>query len=161
MINIISKLEYYTKEELQDVLNTSNTFKEVLEKVGLTSIGNNYKTLHKYIEKHDLSTEHIDNNRGFVTSHAKYTSKESFINAIENGICKIKPRPIIERLVKYGLKEYRCEICGIDSWNNKPIVLELHHKNGNHDDGKLSNLQLLCPNCHSQTDNFRALNISK
>ena len=39
--------------------------------------------------------------------------------------------------------------------------MELHHKNGNHDDNKLSNLQILCPNCHSQTDNFRALNISK
>lgn len=35
-----------------------------------------------------------------------------------------------------------------------------YNKNGDHDDNQLSNLQILCPNCHSQTDNFRALNIS-
>ena len=39
--------------------------------------------------------------------------------------------------------------------------MELHHKNGNHEDNKLDNLQLLCPNCHSQSDNFSALNITK
>lgn len=33
--------------------------------------------------------------------------------------------------------------------------MELHHINGNHFDLRLENLQLLCPNCHAQTDNYR------
>ena len=63
------------------------------------------------------------------------------------------------RLVSEGVKENRCEICGIDSWNGKELQLELHHVDGNRNNHSLDNLMLLCPNCHSQTDTFRARNI--
>jgi DNA-directed RNA polymerase subunit RPC12/RpoP len=53
---------------------------------------------------------------------------------------------------------YRCSECGIDSWNNKPISLELEHKNGNSSDNSLENVCLLCPNCHSQTSTYKAKN---
>lgn len=64
-----------------------------------------------------------------------------------------------KRLIKEGYKEYRCECCGLTEWLGKPIKLELHHINGNHSNNKLENLQLLCPNCHSYTDNFKSKNI--
>lgn len=61
-----------------------------------------------------------------------------------------------------NLKEYKCEQCGIqDSWNGKPLVLELDHANGKHNDHRLENLRFLCPNCHSQTSTFRGRNIKK
>lgn len=161
MIKIISKFENYTKEQLQDILNDSKTFKEALEKIGLSGIGNNYKTLHKYIDKYKLSTKNIDENKNKNANGKNYTTKETFTNAIINGTCKIKQRFLIERLIKFNLKEYKCEECGISEWNGKSIKLELHHENGKHDDNRLCNLKLLCPNCHSQTDNFRALNIAK
>ena len=41
---------------------------------------------------------------------------------------------------------------------NKPIALELHHINGIHSDNRFENLQILCPNCHAMTDNYRAKN---
>lgn len=37
----------------------------------------------------------------------------------------------------------------------KSISLELHHINGNHYDNRLENLQIVCPNCHSQTEGHR------
>jgi transposase-like protein len=62
------------------------------------------------------------------------------------------------RLIAAGLKEHRCEICGIEEWLGKPLSLSLHHVNGDGDDNRLHNLQLLCGNCHSQTPNFGSRN---
>lgn len=62
------------------------------------------------------------------------------------------------RLIRLGLKEPRCERCGIDSWQGRPLSLALHHRNGDGRDNRLENLELLCPNCHSQTENFAGRN---
>jgi transposase len=58
------------------------------------------------------------------------------------------------RLLAEGLKENRCEVCGLTEWLGGPLAMALHHVNGDGRDNRLENLQLLCPNCHSQTDNF-------
>ena len=60
------------------------------------------------------------------------------------------------RLLREGIKENRCEICGLTDWLGKPVSMALHHVNGDGRDNRLENLQMLCPNCHSQTDNFSA-----
>jgi len=49
----------------------------------------------------------------------------------------------------------KCVECGQEStWNNKPLVLQLDHIDGNSDNNQVSNLRLLCPNCHTQTETF-------
>lgn len=58
------------------------------------------------------------------------------------------------RLLGAGLKAKRCEGCGIEKWRGLPLSLELHHVNGDGNDNRLQNLRLLCPNCHSQTENW-------
>lgn len=59
-----------------------------------------------------------------------------------------------DRLLQSGLKEARCESCGLREWQGRPLPLELHHLNGDGEDNRVENLQLLCPNCHSQTDSW-------
>lgn len=58
------------------------------------------------------------------------------------------------RLLNEGIKEHKCECCGNTEWNGKPIPLQLDHIDGNPHNHLLSNLRLLCPNCHAQTETY-------
>ena len=62
-----------------------------------------------------------------------------------------------------GLRAYlrrergdNCEECGLSSWNEKSLPLEVHHINGDSSDHDLENVKLLCANCHSQTPTYRS-----
>lgn len=59
-----------------------------------------------------------------------------------------------KRMIKDGVLEYKCKICEIIEYNNRPISLQLDHIDGNSKNHRLENLRLLCPNCHSQTDTW-------
>ena len=63
-----------------------------------------------------------------------------------------------QKLLLLGIKENKCEICGCVNWQGKPLKMELHHIDGNRTNHNLNNLQMLCPNCHSQTDNYTSKN---
>ena len=63
------------------------------------------------------------------------------------------------RRIIIDIRGYCCESCGNSKWMGQPITLELHHIDGNSDNNVSDNLQLLCPNCHSQTETYRAGNI--
>jgi 5-methylcytosine-specific restriction endonuclease McrA len=58
------------------------------------------------------------------------------------------------RILAAGLKDGSCEECGLTEWRGRPLSMALHHVNGDGSDNRLDNLRLLCPNCHSQTENF-------
>jgi len=57
-----------------------------------------------------------------------------------------------KKLIQEGLKQDKCEECGqLPEWNNKHLVLQLDHIDGNHSNWRYDNLRILCPNCHTQT----------
>lgn len=76
-------------------------------------------------------------------------------NILENGYRK----NIKRRLLREGILIEKCNICGLNNiWNNKRLVFVLDHINGINNDNRIDNLQLLCPNCNSQTDTFSGRN---
>jgi len=58
------------------------------------------------------------------------------------------------RLLKEKIKENKCEICNIDSWNNRSLTMQLDHIDGNSHNHRLENLRMICPNCHAQTETW-------
>ncbi len=84
--------------------------------------------------------------------------KKERISLIEKGLGKFDSKTYKKFLIeKHGEK---CMKCG---WNERnpfsgKIPIELEHKDGNSENNKLDNLELLCPNCHSLTPTYRALN---
>ncbi len=61
---------------------------------------------------------------------------------------RVKPHLIKDR-------GHQCEGCDLSEWLGFPITLELHHVDGDRTHNEAINLQLLCPNCHSTTENWR------
>lgn len=68
---------------------------------------------------------------------------------------------ISKHIRRYLLEDqhHKCAHCGIGEWNNEPIVLEVEHKDGDSHNNHRSNLECICPNCHSQTPTFKNRNI--
>lgn len=65
------------------------------------------------------------------------------------------------RLLRRFLIETRgnkCSVCGIEDHNGKPMVFEVEHIDGNSENSHHSNVCLICPNCHSQTDTYKGKN---
>lgn len=59
------------------------------------------------------------------------------------------------------MRGHQCEYCKNTKWFEEEIKLELHHIDGDHANCELTNLQLLCPNCHSYTENYCLTEMSK
>jgi 5-methylcytosine-specific restriction endonuclease McrA len=91
--------------------------------------------------------------RGAITSRPHAMPLEELLIKAPRNRMNIKLR-----LLGAGLKENRCETCGISEWRDEPLSLELHHRNGERHDNRLENLAILCPNCHSQSDTWGGKN---
>lgn len=158
MSSIISKINSVSEEELRELVKNSITYAEVLRSLGYHEKGGGpWKNLKKRLIELNIDTSHFKGRAHGTSNTKKYTMEEILVeNSPYSNINRLKIR-----LLKEGYKENKCENpeCGLTEWLGKPISLQLHHINGVNNDHRLENLQLLCPNCHSQTENFAGRNI--
>lgn len=158
-----SRLYNYTKEELQKLLNESNSYADLLRKIGMSEHGGNRTTLRKIINEYDLDLTQISENRRLENLKIldNLHKKPKPLNEILVNNSQYKSSDLLKRLFAEGYKEKKCECCGITEWMDKDIAFQLHHKDGDNHNNELGNLESLCPNCHSQTDNFAGKSSSK
>ena len=145
---MVNKIDLLSDGEFIELVNKCSNISDVLRELGYSTNGNSggYQIVKERMEKLDLF---FTKRNSIYQDNTALPQEKILIKDSESNRTKLKTR-----LVKEGLKEYKCECCGISKWNGKPLTLQLHHINGIHNDNRLSNLQLLCPNCHSQTENF-------
>lgn len=145
---MVNKIDLLSDGEFIELVNKCSNISDVLRELGYSTNGNSwgYQIIKERMEK--LNLFFIKRNPMYQDNTALPLEK-ILIKDSEYNRTKLKTR-----LVKEGLKEYKCECCGITEWAGKPISLQLHHLNGINNDNRIENLQLLCPNCHSQTSNF-------
>lgn len=102
------------------------------------------------------STRHLAQHRAWNKGKVLHDPVDVFVENSMHSTSYVK-----ELILKLGLKEYKCETCLISTWRDQELVLELDHVNGRNRDHRIENVRFLCPNCHSQTSNFRGRNKSK
>ncbi len=138
------------KNEFELIVKESKTITEILSKFGFQNKGSNFKTLKQRMVEEGINYEHLKEYRKYIIIKNSPNLEDVMT---ENSMYSRKS--LKRRLIKEKLLENRCNDCGIPAvWNNKPLSLEIDHKNGISNDNRLINLQLLCPNCHSQTINY-------
>ena len=140
-------IDNFSKEELEQIVQESKSYREVIVKLGYaTPGGNNHKTVKDRLEKYGISTDHFS-----IGGEKGITRTE------ENVFCKdsTATQATLRRwFIKGNYVLYKCDCCGISKWQGKELALQLDHINGDNHDNRLENLHWLCPNCHSQTDTF-------
>ncbi len=139
------------KDKFIEAVSVSNSVKEVLNYFGLRAAGGNYAMVRKWAEVHGVEvpkgTGQFQVNSAHAVTHL--TNDEVFVvNS------KATRRSVKSRLRKIWTN-WKCSCCDLgETWNGKPLSLQLDHINGVFNDNRLENLRLLCPNCHSQTETY-------
>ena len=142
-----------SKEEAINIVKECYSIADFCRKVGWVPRGDNYKIFHKYEKEYELDTSHFTGLRSNIGNKNNPNNEKSASDYIKNSY--VRSSTLINKLFKDGIKERKCECCGCTHWMGKSIPLELHHKDGNHDNNSFDNLEVLCPNCHYFTDTYR------
>ena len=151
-----SRIWLIPKDQLQDIIDSSKSIVEILQKLGFDGYNGNYKTLLARIDQDGLSREKFGiNRRKQMVEHLANIRNPLSDNEIFCENSSYHRLHLKKKLVNNGYLKYRCEFCGIgNEYNGKPLSLQLDHKNGINNDNRIDNLRFLCPNCHSQTETF-------
>jgi hypothetical protein len=152
------KTKRWNEEKLKNALVDSSSLRQVIKKLGLVEAGGNYEQIKNCIKKLNLDTRHLKGrawNKGLSgIGKPILPLKDILILNSTYQSYKLKNRLFVE-----GIFKPLCEMCG---WAQKSfdgrIPLELHHVNGDRHDNRISNLKILCPNCHSLQPNYRERN---
>ena len=137
-------IDQYTKEELENIVKESHSLREVISKLGYSTVGgNNNITVKNRLEKFNIDCSH------FTRQKSIERNEENVF--IENSTAS--QQTLRRWYAKGNYTPYICSICGQEPlWQGKELTLILDHINGNNKDDRLENLRWVCPNCNQQLD---------
>lgn len=131
----------YTDKDIIRIASKVTSMSQLISSLGLKPAGGNFASMKKNLQRLGLACEHWTGqawNRGQRLKDWSEYSKVEYL----------KPHLI-------SLRGHQCENCSRKTWLGQKISLEVHHLNGDKTNNNLVNLQLVCPNCHAQTNNYR------
>lgn len=145
------KKRSWTNEQLEVAIKLNKSIRQVLISLNLNPCGGgNYQTIWKLIKNLNIDTSHFtgqghNKDKSYIKRDISvYLSNEQ----------PIQSHKLRLRLLKEKIFEHKCSSCGLNEWLGNKIPLELDHIDGQHLNNELSNLRLLCPNCHAMTSTY-------
>ncbi len=145
----------YTKEYLDPFVKRNTCVADVVRDIGVAPSGGNNYWIGKMIRRHGCDTSHFNylEARGRWKKNGNNNRKKTYQEILVYGRTgnRREQGVVLRRALISSGVELSCKECGLkDSWNGKPIDLEIHHIDGDFRNNISGNLKILCPNCHSQ-----------
>lgn len=140
----------YTKEILQEAVDNSKSFRDVLRYLNLKQAGGTQSYITKRIKEFQIDTTKFKGH-----AWAKDTVRPKIRNSDNVLVLRTegdrqKSHLLTRCLLESGV-QHVCSKCGQSpEWLGNPLTLDVDHINQNWLDDRLENLRFLCPNCHSQ-----------
>jgi hypothetical protein len=135
----------YSESAARGAIASSTNWSQALRKLGLRAAGGNHRVLKHWATLWQIPTDHFDPH-----AHVRSQLRPPLI-PLERVLVEhstYNRGSLKKRLFETGLKERRCELCGQgEQWRGRRMSLILDHINGVHDDHRLENLRIVCPNC--------------
>lgn len=154
------KQSRYSDLQLIEAVRSSNSIRQVLEKIGLAEAGGNYSIVKRRIQRLELSTVHFTGQGWKKGNKSPLVPAKSLSEILRKG-SNVQSYKLKKRLFAESLKDQQCESCFLTRWLEQPIPLELDHINGDASDNRIENLRILCPNCHALTETYRGKKLAK
>ena len=139
-----------TKEQLQEAVDNAYNLTSALEYLGYNKPrAKSFYTFKKNCEDFGVDFSRLLEEKKNPKAYNRYSDEEIFIKNSPASQDTLR-----KRFVKGEYQEYKCQLCGIDTWNGKPLTLRLDHIDGDKTNNELSNLRWVCPNCDSQLPTY-------
>lgn len=137
-------LDNYSDEEFINIVKNSNSYNEILHKLGYSYYsGTSYGKIKERIQSLNIDISHFKSKIGILRNEENIFIEDSTAT-----------QAVLRRWYKKGnYTPYICSICHKEPiWEDKPLTLILDHINGKNRDDRLENLRWVCPNCNSQLE---------
>lgn len=145
----------WTRELLQEAVSASTNTCEVLRHLGLEVVGGHHTHISRRIKAYGIDTSHFQMPTRKGKPWRPRTPEGLLAEQPPTHARRVPSDRLKWAMTTLGIPE-RCTLCGTgSSWRGRPLPLEVDHVDGNWRDNRIGNLRLLCPNCHSTTDNYR------
>lgn len=158
----MSRVSKITKESVLKCIDEGALSQtDILVKLGLKARGGNYGALVLKCKEWEIELPVYSMERRLVQLGSVNTSRRVPLSQLLVKGRKLAAHSAKKRIIKEELLENKCAICSLPpTWNSMSLVLQLDHIDGDHMNNEITNLRLICPNCHSQTDTFAGKNIN-